>query len=128
MNDLLTVSVEKDYLRMEIAGDLNNDALPCLRENIDAWKKVLINETNGGKNKIRVLVDASGTTERYHPSALTELTNMAKWNQDYVEKSAIFGIPEVLRVSAAIIKTMAGRSNMELFRKEEDAIEWLLAD
>lgn len=127
MTDPLTFTVGDDYLLFTLSGELNAEALPKLKENIEAWKKTLLKESEEGKKKVRVLADASGVTEHYHSGALTEITTLTKWSKQYIEKTAVYGLPEILRVSGAMIKLLGNRQDdMEFFTSKEEAVKWLI--
>lgn len=125
MNDPLSFSKKDDCLLLAFSGDLDLEALPQLKENIETWKKFLLTESEEGAKKMNVLVDASGMSGSYHVSALNEIVSMVKWDHDYIHKTAVFGVPEIVRVSAAMIKLLGGRDNMNFFKSKEEALSWL---
>ena len=124
MNDPLTFTIEDNYLIFTLSGDLNAEVLPRFKENIEAWKKTLLKESEEGKRPANVLVDASRVTEHYHAGVLTELTGLTKWSRSYIRKTAVFGLPEILRVSGEMVKLLSGRDNMEFFKTKDEAIDW----
>ena len=75
---------------------------------------------------MKILLDLTEFTGQYTATTLQMLTEFAKGNTPYVEKTASFGGYDSVKAAGEAAAALAGRDNIKLFDSKEEAMSWLL--
>lgn len=78
--------------------------------------------TNG---MIRVLIDVSGFAANYVREGVDALVDLAEQDENFVEKTAVFGGSFKVRAIGETIIVTSGRKNIKFFETKAEAMSWL---
>ncbi|HVB19763.1 MAG TPA: hypothetical protein VNF51_00530 [Candidatus Paceibacterota bacterium] len=125
----LTASVlQDDIVLIIIQGNVTEDRLPLLREDIEKGTALLQEESQRVLHPLRVLVDLSNLNDTYSPEALLLLADFEKKNRSYVERTICFGADIKIRFAGEIISALSNRENISFFDTKEEALASLKSD
>ena len=120
-HSLVATIQPNDIVTLSIAGDLTQERLPALEGDIETAKKV-IEDAAKEKDKINILFDMTEFTGMYDAKAIEMMTDFAKHNAQYTEKSAGFGGSDKNALAAEAVAAMAERENIRIFPTKEQAL------
>jgi hypothetical protein len=125
----LTTSVlQDDIVLILIQGNVTEEKLPLLREDIEKGTAVIREESQRVLHPLRVLVDLSNLNDTYSPEALLLLADFEKKNQSYVERTICFGAGIKIKFAGEIVSALSNRKNISFFDTKEEALVSLKSD
>ncbi|MFC1630301.1 STAS/SEC14 domain-containing protein [Patescibacteria group bacterium] len=90
--------------------------------------KIAVQELyNKTGKKIKAVIDITHL-KKYNSEAFLVLTDLMKFNEKYVSKSATFGGDEFIIAAQDALLALSGRNNMKYFKTNEEALEWISAE
>jgi hypothetical protein len=102
-----TLQAKDNYILLKINGDLVQGKVEQFKEDLAEASILIMGQWEVQKKQLHVL------------------TNFAKENKPYIEKTASFGGSYKVKMAGEIIITLSQRDNIKIFDKEEEAIAWL---
>ena len=126
MKEPLSVSIgQENIVELKISGSLSLDRLPALRADIEKAELVIREMHDRTGRKVRVLIDITEFDGVYDVGAITAMTEFAKADERFVQRTASFGGPDNAKISGEVVTGLAGRNNIKVFASKADALDWL---
>ncbi len=122
---LATTKYENGKINISIFGNLTEERISELELAIKEAGEKIIAEYQGFGQKVRVLFDMSQFEGEYDVKALELMTELAKGDIHYVEKTAIFGGAEKGSMAGSVVAALSGRDNIKIFAEKGEALTWL---
>lgn len=125
--DPLSTEIHPDgYMIMTLSGDLSNERLDILHQNVHTAVQMskVFAETKGKPN---ILFDMSTFSGNYSVNALQAMVKFAEDTRPYARKVACFGGPDIGRIAGEMVVALSGRDNIQFFKDKEAALQWLLS-
>lgn len=116
---------DDDIVYLTLSGDMKDAEMDSLREWIVEVEKTVKDHSKKIGHGVLCLVNLS-SMGAYSGDSLSEISIMMKENEPYVRRTATYGGKEALVLAQEAVSALSGRKNFHAFKKEEDAMEWLL--
>jgi hypothetical protein len=113
------------FLRITFWGDLLKENIESFASELEMGKIVISKLSEKQGKKIKILLDMTQFTGEYSAEAVQLLTDFAKHNSKYVEKTASFGGSEKVKTAGEIIMSLSQRENIKICKTEDEARAWL---
>ncbi|HEY0220693.1 MAG TPA: STAS/SEC14 domain-containing protein, partial [Candidatus Paceibacterota bacterium] len=101
-----------------------NDDVVSLKSDLKVVSEK-INQVHKNVGHVKTLIDISNLKTRIIGEAIEALIELAKRNKDLVDKTAVLGGSEKLKIVGETIAALSGRENIKFFDTKEQAIDWL---
>lgn len=129
LQDPLTVSLQpNDILLVTIRGNLTEENLPLLRDNIGKATDFIKQESIRAGRKLPVIVDLVNLDRVYSPEAITLLATLEKNDDPYVTKTVCYGADIQVKFAGEIVTALSGRKNVSFVDSKEDALAAIESD
>lgn len=112
---------------MKFAGDLSEDNMNDFEKGLGEASAVIVDCYHKENKKVHILLDMTEFSGKYNVASLTALTEFAKKNKPFVDKTASFGGSDTVKMAGEIVITLSGRDNIKIFNSEEEAKQWILS-
>ncbi len=115
-----------DTATIIFSGDLLEADVSTFRDALAQGKKVIWQfHTTHEHKKLKILLDMRAFTGNYCSEAVELLTDFARENTPFVEKTASFGGSDTVKMVGETVTALAHRNNIRIFDTQEDATTWL---
>lgn len=119
----LEVSLQQDgVLLVTIQGNLTEENLGLLRDNITVANEFIKNESLRAGKALPVIVDLTNLDRVYSPEAITLLAKFEKNDVPYVTKTACFGADIQVKFAGEIVSAISSRKNIIFCDTRDEAI------
>ena len=128
-SSILEVSLTRDNaLFITIKGDITEDNLPVLKDDIVRGATTIREESEKALRPLPALVDVSGLNRAYSAEAIELLAEFEKNNRPYITHTAVFGADIKIKLTGEIISAISGRKNISFYNSKEEAVASLASD
>lgn len=117
--------IDNKKVNIIVRGDLKRDFLAILKVKILEAEKI-IRDAVASEGKVKISVDATEFTGVYDPECFVAFAEFLKINREYVQKTAIFGGPQNMKLIIDALAVFGDRENIAVFNTKEEAESWLL--
>ena len=123
----IQVSSEKEgILLLTFVGEINDTTdINVLRSDVNTVSTAIKNLHKEQSKKIKVLIDIVSFKAQYVSEAVDVLVELARGDKELVEKTAVFGVSDKVRIIGETIVVLPGRTNIKFFETKPEAIAWL---
>ena len=128
MKQPVEISTASDGLIVfTFSGNLLDEDLVAFKLALDMAAMTIVHRFNDQHKKVKTLLDMRNFSGKYCAGAIDILTEFAKKDAPYVEKTASFGGSNMVKIAGEVVLNLAGRDNIKIFDSQEKALEWLNA-
>jgi len=123
----INVSSEKGgILLLTFVGEINDTTdINVLRSDVNTVSTAIKNLHKEQSKKIKVLIDIVSFKAQYVSEAVDVLVELARGDKELVEKTAVFGGSDKVRIIGETIVVLSGRTNIKFFETKPEALSWL---
>lgn len=121
-----TIHADEGYILMKFSGDLSEDTVEDFKKGLAEASSIIVDCYHKENKKVHILLDMNDFTGKYSVASLTALTDFAKKNKPFVDKTASFGGSDTVKMAGEIVITLSGRDNIKIFDTQEEAKGWIL--
>ena len=125
MNEPFDAVLSGEYVYMRLAGSVDADSLPRLKEQVAAAKALVKQESERRGAQVPVAFDISDFTGAYAVEAMLEMKSLEEHNRPYTSRTAVFGGSAAAQVAAELTLALIHRDSLKLFATKEEALAWL---
>ncbi len=121
-----TLQPTGNYILLKLNGDLVQDKVEQFRADLKEASTLITDQYYAHDKKLHILIDLTHFTGNYSLDSLSLLTEFAKNNKPFIEKTASFGGSYKIKMAGEIIVVLSHRDNIKMFDQKEEALAWLL--
>lgn len=124
---ITTLDVKGNYITLKFTGDLGEKEMEMFKKDVADASSIIVDSYRDHSIKVHVLLDMTGFSGTYTLEALMTLTEFAKKNKPFIDKTASFGGSDKVKMAGEIVITLSHRDNIRIFNTKEEATTWLIA-
>lgn len=128
MNQNQTIQTMLDpsgIIIMKFSGNLLSEDMTAFKSSLDIAKITIGHHLKNQGKKVKILLDMQEFSGKYCPEAVEILSEFAKNDAEFVEKTASFGGSDSTRATGEIVAALAHRENIKICTSKEEALAWL---
>lgn len=114
-------------IHLTMAGNVRKDTIHFFTEWASKVQEAMVASYKRDPDHVLTLVDTNGLKEIDFDS-IDELTNLMKFNKQYVTKTAVHGANYFVSMILDMALHVTKRNNLKIFHERSDALSWLMTE
>lgn len=116
----------KALLHATIGGSMGTEEIEVVRAWTNGLKDTIRNLAHEALQSVCVLIDIRKMETYSDPAIISMITELMKDDSPFVYRTATFGGTVLHEMIEGVIRTLSGRTNLQNFKTEAEAREWLM--
>lgn len=115
----------RELLHATIGGTMGAEEIKVVKSWVSGVRDSVKLLSAGAEASVCIIIDIKQMETYSDPAIISMVTELMKEDSTYVYKTATFGGTALHEMIEGVIRTLSGRTNLQNFKTEAEAMEWL---